>query len=131
VSPSFRLLTERDVRKLIAIPTLVDAMDAALAASTAGRVVAPVRSVFYVGPAQNYVGVMPGFVQDLGALGTKIVTVFEGNRSAGLPTHFATVLLLDPCTGALRAVMDGRYLTEVRPPPMRRRSALLSGTVHP
>ena len=114
VTSSFRLLTERDVRGLVSLPALVDAMEAALAAFSDGRVVGPVRSVLTFGPAQNYVGVMPAFVEDVGALGMKIVTVFEENRLAQLPTHFATVLLLDPCTGALRALMDGRYLTEVR-----------------
>ena len=32
----------------------------------------------------------------------------------GLPSHLATILLLDPDTGALLAVMDGRYITEAR-----------------
>ncbi len=114
VTPPFRFLTERDVRALISIPALVDAMEAALAAFSGGRVAGPVRSVLTIGPDQNYVGVMPAFLEDAGALGMKVVTVFEGNRVAGLPTHFATVLLLDPCTGAVRALMDGRYLTEVR-----------------
>jgi alanine dehydrogenase len=114
VTSPVRLLTDRDVRALTSIPALVDAMEGALAAFSDGRVVGPVRSVLTIGPAQNYVGVMPAFVEDARALGMKLVTVFEQNRLAGLPTHFATVLLLDPCTGALRAIMDGRYLTEVR-----------------
>jgi ornithine cyclodeaminase/alanine dehydrogenase-like protein (mu-crystallin family) len=48
------------------------------------------------------------------ALGTKLVTVFEGNHARGLPSHLASILLLDPETGALRALLDGRYITEAR-----------------
>ena len=48
------------------------------------------------------------------ALGTKLVTVFGANAARGLPTHLASILLLDPETGALRAVLDGRYITESR-----------------
>ena len=48
------------------------------------------------------------------ALGTKLVTVFGGNHERGLPSHLASILLLDPDTGALRAVLDGRYITEAR-----------------
>jgi alanine dehydrogenase len=40
--------------------------------------------------------------------------VFGSNAEKGLPTHLATILLMDPTTGALLAVMDGRYITEAR-----------------
>ena len=38
----------------------------------------------------------------------------ESNAQRDLPTHLATIVLLDPETGALLALMDGRYLTEAR-----------------
>jgi len=47
-------------------------------------------------------------------LGAKLVTVFDGNARQGLPTHLATIALLDPNTGELLAVMDGRFITEAR-----------------
>jgi ornithine cyclodeaminase len=47
-------------------------------------------------------------------LGAKLVTVFGDNHTRGLPSHLATIVLLDPDTGALRAIMDGRYITEMR-----------------
>jgi ornithine cyclodeaminase/alanine dehydrogenase-like protein (mu-crystallin family) len=48
------------------------------------------------------------------ALGAKLVTVFGGNAARGLHTHLATIVLLDPQTGALVALLDGRYITESR-----------------
>ena len=42
------------------------------------------------------------------------MTVFPDNLARGLPTHRATVVLIDPENGELLAVMDGRYLTEAR-----------------
>ena len=39
---------------------------------------------------------MPAYLPGTGALGTKLVTVFETNTARGLPTHLATILLLDP-----------------------------------
>jgi ornithine cyclodeaminase len=47
-------------------------------------------------------------------LGAKIVTVFGANHARGLPSHLASIMLLDPDTGALRALVDGRYITEAR-----------------
>jgi alanine dehydrogenase len=48
------------------------------------------------------------------ALGAKLVTVFGGNAARGLHSHLATIMLLDPDTGALLALLDGRYITEAR-----------------
>ena len=48
------------------------------------------------------------------ALGAKLVTVFGGNAREDLHTHLASIVLLDPETGALLALLDGRYITEAR-----------------
>jgi ornithine cyclodeaminase len=47
-------------------------------------------------------------------LGAKLVTVFGGNAVKGLHSHLASIVLLDPETGALLALLDGRYITEAR-----------------
>jgi len=57
---------------------------------------------------------MPAYAAGQGAMGLKAVTFYRGNAARGLPTHLATVLLHDPATGALLAVMDGGLITEMR-----------------
>jgi ornithine cyclodeaminase len=108
------LLSEADVRAVLPMPDLIDAMHTALAEFSAGRVEQPLRTVLEVGAGKAFFGVMPAFVPQSGALGTKLVTVFGGNATVGLPTHLATIVLLDSGTGALLCVMDGRYVTEAR-----------------
>src|SRR5262245_40707145 len=93
---------------------LIHAMERALVEFSAGRVQQPLRSVLQVGPTHAFFGVMPAFVPASGALGTKLVTVFGTNAALGLPSHLATILMLDSATGQLLAVMDGRYVTEAR-----------------
>lgn len=93
---------------------LIPAMEAALARFSAGEVLQPVRTVLTVGPTKAYFGLMPAFVPNPGTLGAKVVTVFADNPAKQLPSHLATILLLDPETGALVALMDGRYITEAR-----------------
>jgi ornithine cyclodeaminase len=51
---------------------------------------------------------------DAGSLGAKLVTVVGANAARGLPSHLASIVLLDPETGALRALLDGRFITESR-----------------
>ena len=108
------LLAESDVRAVLSMDDLIDAMEAALAQFSAGGARQPLRSVIEVGPDHAVYAVMPAFVTDPPALGTKLVTVYGSNAARGLPTHLATIVLLDPETGALMAILDGRYITEAR-----------------
>lgn len=113
----FRFLTESQVRELLPaseFPALVDLMAATLADFSAGRVTQPVRTAVPVGPPGQYLGVMPGFIPATGALGAKLVSVVPSNAARGLSSHLGIVALFDAETGALRSVMDARYITEVR-----------------
>ena len=110
----FRLLTEQQVHSLLPMSDLIPAMESALAKFSACEVLQPVRSVLTVGPTKAYFGLMPAYVPSPASLGAKLVTVFGDNHTRDLPSHLATILLLDPETGALLAMMDGRYITEAR-----------------
>ena len=108
------LLSEQDVRIVLSMGDLIDAMEAALVRFSSREVVQPLRTVIEVGLQKAFVGVMPAFIPNPPALGTKIVSVFPSNAAAGLPTHLATIVLLDSMTGELLALVDGRFITEAR-----------------
>lgn len=110
----FRLLTEQHVHALLPMSDLIAAMESALAKFSAREVLQPVRTVLTVGPTKAYYGLMPAYLPSPASMGAKLVTVFGENHKRGLPSHLATILLLDPETGALQAIMDGRYITEAR-----------------
>jgi alanine dehydrogenase len=99
---------------VLSMRELIAAMESALARFSSRDVAQPVRTVVEVGMQKAFFGVMPAFIPDVPALGTKVVTVFPSNSAAGLPTHLATIVLLDPMTGELLAIADGRYITEAR-----------------
>jgi ornithine cyclodeaminase len=92
---------------------LVTAMEVALERFSAGSVRQPLRTVVDAA-GHGFYGVMPAYMEDPPALGTKLVSVYHGNTARGLTTHLATIVLHDPATGELQAVMDGRYITEAR-----------------
>ena len=110
----FRLINEQQVRSLLPMTDLIAAMESALAKFSAREVLQPVRSVLTVGPTKAYFGLMPAYIPAPASLGAKLVTVFGDNHKKNLPSHLATIMLLDPDTGALVAMMDGRYITEAR-----------------
>jgi alanine dehydrogenase len=111
---SFRLLNEADVKAVLSMSDLIDTMTSALRQFSGGGVVQPVRSVIAVGTEHAFFGTMPAYVREPAAMGAKLVTVYGSNAGRGLPSHLASILLLDPETGALRAILDGRYITEAR-----------------
>ena len=92
---------------------LIDAMESALAALSAGRVVQPVRTALEIAD-RSFFALMPAFDREHGILGAKLVSVVPGNFAKGLHTHLAAISLFDAETGELAAVVDGRYITEVR-----------------
>lgn len=106
-------LNEADVRELLSPTALIAAMEEALAAYSGGRVTQPVRTVLQCGE-RSFFASMPVSMPEVGALGAKLVTIFPGNAALGKPTHLASIAMLDPATGELLALMDGRYITEVR-----------------
>jgi ornithine cyclodeaminase len=107
------LLTEDQIRRVLPLDDLIATMESALARFSAGEVQQPVRTVLSIGPQNGFFGVMPAFAPPA-ALGCKLVTLFKGNTARGLPTHLATIVLLDADTGAMTALLDGRYITEAR-----------------
>jgi len=105
-------LDEEQVRKHLRMEDLIPAMEKALIDFSAGKVTQPVRSVITVDPPGGFFGMMPALTPE--GLGLKIVTFYPKNVERGLPTHMATISLVDPETGTPLAVMDGRLITEMR-----------------
>jgi alanine dehydrogenase len=92
---------------------LIEAMQTALAAFSAGRVIQPVRTVVEFGE-RRFFGLMPALDPDAPMLGAKLLTFLPDNTALGLASHQASIALFDPTTGVLVAITDGRYITEAR-----------------
>ncbi|HZE56774.1 MAG TPA: ornithine cyclodeaminase family protein [Chthoniobacterales bacterium] len=98
---------EAKVRRLLRIPELIAAMRRVLAEFSAGKWQQPVRGV--LSQQGGFFGVMPASGE---SMGIKMVTFYPKNTE--LPTHMAVIALFDPKTGEPLALMDGRYITEMR-----------------
>jgi ornithine cyclodeaminase/thiomorpholine-carboxylate dehydrogenase len=106
------MLSQADVRELLDLDRLLDALEEGFRALSSGRVdIAPRTSVNAEG--QGFLQSMPGYTAGLG-LGVKLVTGFPGNHLLGLPAHQALIALFDPATGSPLAVMDGTRITAIR-----------------
>src|SRR4030095_14876777 len=105
-------LGEQQVRKHLRMEELIPAMEKALVDFSAGKVTQPVRSIITVDTPGGVFGMVPALTP--GGRGIKIVTSYATNGERGIPTHMATIFLVDPETGTPLAMMDGRLITEMR-----------------
>jgi alanine dehydrogenase len=108
-----RILRREDLTAVLAPGDVIAAVERAFREYAAGRAVALPRAVL---PMERH-GVFLAMVSALprlGALGTKLVTVVDGNRRRGLPTLHASYLLTDPETGVPLALMEAGFLTAIR-----------------
>ena len=106
-------LTEADVRASLSLEALIGEMESALAAFSSRDVVQPVRTAIEL-REREFFALMPAYDPGHELLGAKLVSVVPRNVMKGLHTHLAAISLFDPDTGELLAVMDGRWITEVR-----------------
>ena len=103
---------EEQVREHLRMADLIPAMEKALIDFSKGKVTQPVRSIVQVDPPGGFLGLMPALTPH--GLGLKAVTFYPSNAERGIPTHMATIFLVDPETGTPLAIMDGRLITEMR-----------------
>jgi ornithine cyclodeaminase len=106
------VLSEGDVRALLDLDALVDALEAAMIDLTSGRMSLPPRTAARVDDRHGLLFAMPAFLPSADALTTKLVSLFPDNREQ--PTHQALICCFDPQTGTPLAVMDGTYITATR-----------------
>jgi ornithine cyclodeaminase/alanine dehydrogenase-like protein (mu-crystallin family) len=104
------VLSRADVRRLLDVDQLLDALERVFVELSAGRASVPPRIAAQT--ERGLLAAMPGYAD--GILETKLVSVFAGNHEVGLPSHQATIALFDDKTGKPLALMDGTEVTALR-----------------
>ncbi len=107
-------LSGAQVAELLPMPACIEAVQQALVDLAEGRGAQPLRSILWLPERVGALGLMPGAVGEPASLGAKIISVFPGNHSRGLPSHQGVVLLFDPIDGRLLSIQDGERITAIR-----------------
>lgn len=109
------LLSRKDMEGFFTMRMCMEAVEKAFAGLSSGDAVMPQRTPIPLPDKAGLALFMPAHIRNLGALGTKVVTVYKDNvKKHGLPSVLGTILLLDEDTGFPVAIMDGGYLTAMR-----------------
>ena len=110
-----RLLSRSDVAKVLDMGETIDILEAAFGDLSNGKAIMPQRTPILASDHGGLALFMPAYLQGMGALGAKVVTVYKENPAKyNLATVLGTIILLDEKTGATVAIMDGGYLTAMR-----------------
>lgn len=110
-----RLISSIDVMKILNMKDTIEILEKAFADLAEGRAVMPPRAYIHLPEHNGLALYMPAYLKGLGALGTKVVTVYKENMTRyNLPTISGTIILLDEKTGSPMAIMDGSYITAMR-----------------
>jgi ornithine cyclodeaminase len=107
-----RILSAPDIAALVAMPEAIDAMRDAFGQLSSGEARIPARA--HLEADGTTVLFMPGALARPAVMGTKVVAVAPGNRTRGLPTIHAAMMLVDVATGRPTALLEGRHLTALR-----------------
>jgi alanine dehydrogenase len=105
------VLSQKEVRELLDLDELVDALAAAHKELSAGAASMPPRIAALVQEQEGLLGVMPSYLPSAG-LACKLVTLFPHNRDR--ETHQAVICVFDPANGTPLALMDGTFITATR-----------------
>jgi alanine dehydrogenase len=108
------VLSETEVKRLIEIDELIEALEQAHVQFSTGKAVMPVRQVVPLPEIEGRITTMPAYLSEDRALGMKVVTFFQRNPNRDLPAILATIHLYSAETGKLAAIMDGTYITAIR-----------------
>jgi alanine dehydrogenase len=105
------VLSHDEVRDLLDLDELVDALAAAHRDLTEGAASMPPRIAALVQEREGLLGVMPSYLPSAG-LACKLVTLFPHNQDR--ETHQALICVFDPENGTPVALMDGTFITATR-----------------
>ena len=106
------IVSHADVERLLPMDACIEAMSDALAATTRGDALLPLRQVLRLHGGRDAFGVMPAVLGS--AIGAKVITVFPGNDATPYESHMGVVLYFDDTHGRLLAIIDASSVTAIR-----------------
>ncbi len=109
------LLTEREVVPLLRMREVMEAVETAFKEKALGRAQMPAKPYLFYAKYNGDLRTMPSYLEELDVSAVKVVNVHPDNpKKHKLPTVMATIVLIDPKTGAPTAIMGGTHITAMR-----------------
>lgn len=109
-----KVITKADIQANLAMSEVIQVVKKAYLALATDQVIMPPRIQIPVVEKEGVTLIMPAYLKQEKALGSKIVSVFPHNAQHNQPTINAVFLLISPETGIPLALMEASWLTALR-----------------
>ncbi len=107
------ILSNEDVAALLTMQQAIDVVSDAMIEVAEGKTTLPLRSIVPVGDG-NFMGIMPGVMQQPACFGIKLVSLYPNNPKSGFSSHQGAMVLFEKEHGAAIAMMNADLLTAIR-----------------
>jgi len=108
------ILSEEDVKKVLSLEEVTDAVESAFRMKGLGHAQMPSKQYLFLNKYNGDLRTMPAYLEENDVVAVKVVNSHPENRKYGLPAVMATIILIDPRTGAPEAIMGGTWITALR-----------------
>jgi len=109
------ILSEEAVKKTLSLEEVTDAVESAFRMKGLGHAQMPPKQYLFLNKYNGDLRTMPAYLEENDVVAVKVVNSHPKNRKKyGLPTVMATIILVDPRTGAPKAIMGGTWITALR-----------------
>ncbi|MEM2972104.1 MAG: alanine dehydrogenase [Candidatus Bathyarchaeia archaeon] len=109
------LLTDEEVKELLLMREVMDAVEIAFKEKSLKRVQMPAKIYLFYERYNGDLRAMPSYLEELDISAVKIVNSHPDNRVRhNLPTVMAIIVLIDPKSGFPLAIMGGKTITDMR-----------------
>jgi len=109
------ILADDDVKKLLSMEEVMEAVELAFAEKGMNRTQMPLRAQIFYQKYNGNMRAMPSYLEGLDISAVEILNIHENNRSKfKLPTAVATVTMIEPKNGSPIAIIGGTCIVDMR-----------------
>jgi ornithine cyclodeaminase/alanine dehydrogenase len=109
-----KLLSSRDITYLVTMPEAINVIEKAFADLSAGLYTMPVRTITDLGANELSLFYKPCNLPSEGIVSVKLLSQLKKDHPKDIPTIRGLIILTDPVTNSVRAILDGTSLTAIR-----------------
>ena len=110
------VISDKIVRKYLTVEDVIEICEKTWRWYGEGKVVIPNKITTDMSSqgVAGWFNSMPAYIAPMDTAGLKLVGGYDANKELGLPYIKANVILTDPRTGILKAVVDGDFINDAR-----------------
>ena len=109
-----KILSSRDITSLVTMAEAINVIEKAFRDFSARLYTKPVRTITDFGPNELSLFYKPCYLPSEGIVCVKLLSQLKNIHPTDIPTIRGLIILTDPATNSVRAILDGTSLTAIR-----------------